>query len=87
MGIKDAETMLLAGLAGGVLFEAAQDVRQGDGSVAGLSGGADADAVGLALLSAAVVVQPGATHRINRGVDQGAQILTHHIADHVARQR
>ena len=86
MGIKDAEAMLQAGLAGGVLFDVAQDVRQGDGGITGLSGGADADTVGFALLSAAVVAHPGAAHGINRGVDQGAQILTHHTADHVARQ-
>ena len=56
------------------------------GIIPGLGGGADADAVGLALLAAAVAAQPRAAHGVNRGVDQRAQVFADHTADHVAGQ-
>ena len=86
MRIKDAEPPLLSGLTGHVLLEAAEDVGQGRGIIPGLGGGADANAVGLAFLAAAVMAQPRAAYRPNRGVDQRAQVFPHHTADHIAGQ-
>ena len=87
MRIKDAETALLAGLAGRLPLEADKDVGQRGGIIPGLSRGADADAVSLALLAAAIAAQPGPADDLNGRVDQRAEIFADHTANDAARQR
>ena len=87
MRIKDAEAALLAGLAGRVPLEAEKDVGQRGGIIPGLSRGADADAVGLALLAAAIAARPGPADDVNGRVDQRAEVFAHHTANDAARQR
>ena len=84
MRIKDAEPPLLARLAGHVLLQTLENVGQRGWIIPGLGGGTDTDAVGLAFLAPAVAAQPRAAHRVNRGVDQRAQVFTHHVANDIA---